>query len=210
MKKKLKDFLENWPRCFIQDSDLKAILEKTDDARHSIVKRAIKTGFLIRIKRGLYLIASKTKQLLPDEFELALIIYGPSFVSLESALSYHGWIPETVYTITCASAKRAKEFETPIGIFSYKHVPVEGFYIGVDRVETKKGSFFVATPWRALADLIYIKRKSWKNIVQLEQDLRIDKDILFGSNKEQLALLAENYPNRRVREILKRFLKEIT
>lgn len=210
MKKDLRNLLENWPKCFIRDVDLAMLLDKTDDARYSLVKRAVKAGILIRIKRGLYLIASKTKRSLPDEFELALFLYGPSFVSLESALSYHGWIPEAVYTTTCVSTKRAKEFKTPVGVFSYKRVPAEGFYIGVNRIETTDGVIFVATPWRAFADFIYTKRRSWKNIIQLEQDLRIDRDMLIGSDKEQLKLLIEHYPSRRVKENLKRFLKEIT
>lgn len=210
MRKNVRDLLDDWPQYFIQSTDLKTILKKTDDARFSTVKRAVKEGLLVRVKRGLYLIATKIKRLLPNEFELALIIYRPSFVSLESALSYHGWIPEAVYTTTCVSTKRAKEFETPIGIFSYKCVPVEGFYIGVDRIETKTGSMFIATPWRALADLIYIKRKDWKNLVQLSNDLRIDIDTLVNSDKAQLRLLSKNYPNNRVKNNLKIFLKEIT
>jgi len=210
MRNDLRDLLEDWPKCFIGNVDLEMLLEKTDDARYSVIKRAVKSGILIRVKRGLYLIFSKLKRSLLDEFELALFLYGPSFVSLESALSYHGWIPEAVYTTTCVCVKRAKEFKTPVGVFSYKRVPVEGFYIGVDRIETGKGIIFVATPWRALADFIYTKRRSWKNLAQLEQDLRIDNDTLIKSDQEQLNLLIEYYPSRRVRESLKRFAKEIT
>ncbi len=232
MGKNIRDLVKEWPKCFIQDADLAMFLmDKTNDARYSMVKRALKQGLLIRIRRGLYLIGSKAKQLLPDEFELALLIYGPSFISLESALSYHGWIPEMVYTMTSVSTKRAKEFKTPIGIFSYKCVPVEKFYTGVDRMKAKNGIFFVATPWRALADFIYTRRKSptlliqsslklrrskqlrrteWKNLSELEADLRIDRETLINSDKKMLKLLAESYPSRRVRENLKRFLKEIT
>ncbi len=210
MGKNIRDLIEAWPKCFIQDSDLAMLFkDKTNEARYSLVKRAIKQGLLIRIRRGLYLIAGKAKPLFIEEFELASLIYGPSFASLESALSYHGWIPEGVYTTTCVSIKRAKEFKTPIGMFSYKRVPAEQFYTGVDRVKTKKSVFFVATPWRALADFIYTRRKSWKTISELEVDLRIDRQTLINSDKKMLKLLAESYPSRRVRENLKRFFKEI-
>jgi len=211
MVKNIRDLIEEWPKCFIQDDDLVMLLMgKTSDARHSVVKRALKEGLLIRLRRGLYLIAGKAEPLFIEEFELALLIYGPSFVSLESALSYHGWIPEGVYTTTCVSTKRAKEFKTPIGIFSYKRIPEEKFYTGVDRIKTKKGCFFVATPWRALADFIYTRRKSWKTLSELEGDLRIDRETLINSDKKMLKLLAESYPSRRVRENLKKFLKEIS
>jgi len=211
MGKNIRVLIEEWPKCFIQDADLLMLLrDKTNDARYSVVKRAFKEGLLIRIRRGLYLIVGKAEPLFVEEFELAFLIYGPSFVSLESALSYHGWIPEGVYTTTCVSTKRAKEFKTPIGIFSYKRVPVEKFYTGVDRIKTKKEAFFVATPWRALADFIYTRRKSWKNLSELEADLRIDRQTLINSDKKMLKILAESYPSCRVRENLKRFLKEIT
>ncbi|MFC1894962.1 hypothetical protein ACFLYH_03360 [Candidatus Dependentiae bacterium] len=209
MYKNIRDLIEEWPKCFIKDIDLVMLLNRTDDARYSIIKRSIKSGLLIRIKRGLYLIKSKTKQFLPDEFELALLIYGPSFISLESALSYHGLIPETVYTITCVSTKRAKEFKTPIGLFSYKHVPAERFYTGVDRITKKNGIIFVATPWRSIADFIYTRRKNWKSLIELEQDLRIDIDSLVDYDKKTLKLLIESYPSCRVRDNLTRFSKEI-
>ncbi len=210
MGKSIRDLIEEWPKCFIQDDDLAMLfMDKTADARYSVVKRIFKEGLLIRVRRGLYLIESKVEPLFIEEFELASLIYGPSFVSLESALSYHGWIPEGVYTTTCVSTKRAKEFKTPIGIFSYKRVPSEKFYTGVDRIKTKKCVFFVATPWRALADFIYTRRKSWKKLSELETDLRIDREVLINSDRKILKILAENYPSRRVSENLKRFLKEI-
>lgn len=208
MDKNIRDLLEDWPTNFIQDADLAILIDKTDDARYSIVKRALKGGLLVRIRRGLYLIA--TASLFVEDFELALPIYGPSFVSLESALSYHGWIPEAVYTTTCVSTKRAKEFNTPFGIFSYKRVPEEHFYSGVDRIETQKGVFFIATPWRALADFIYTRRKSWKNLIEFEADLRIDRETVINSEKKMLKLLVKCYPSPRVRENLNKFLKEIT
>ncbi|MCF7899607.1 hypothetical protein K9L05_03095, partial [Candidatus Babeliales bacterium] len=150
------------------------------------------------------------KQVLPNDFELALNIYGPSFVSLESALSYHGWIPEAVYTTTCVTLKRSKEFKTPLGIFSYKHVPSDQFYLGVERTVIKPNIIiFIASPYRALADFIYTRKKTWKNIFELEADLRIENETLIESDQKMLELLIKNYPSRRVREGLKKILKNL-
>jgi len=209
MRKNIRDILESWPKNFIRDIDFESLLDSTADARHSLIKRAFKSGLLIRIRQGLYLIASRTKQTLPDEFELALLIYQPSIISLESALSYHSWIPEAVYTITCVSPKRAQEFKTPIGIFSYKHVPEQGFYLGVQRIATKTGTIFIADAWRALADFMYVRRRSWEDLTSLEADLRIDRDIAIGSDKKLLKELSENYPSPRVQRGLKILLHEI-
>lgn len=219
--KKILDLIENWPKNFIRDVDLAMLFNnKTNDARYSFVKRAIKDGLLNRVRRGLYLIVRKTEPLFIEPFELASLIYGPSFASLESALSHYGWIPERVFTNTCVSIKRAKEFKTPFGVFTYKRVPEEQFYTGVNRIETKNTVFFVATPWRAIADFIYTRRKSWKhecftrecwkNLEELGGDLRIDRETFLNSDREMLKLLAESYPSYRVRKILKKFLKEMT
>ena len=209
MRKNIRDLLQDWPRNFIRDSDLADVLKTTNDARYSLVKRALKAGHLVRMRKGLYLIASKTKHILPDEFELTLLIYEPSIVSLESALSYHSWIPEAVYTTTCVTPKRAQEFTTPIGIFSYKHVPAQGFYEGVSRITTTTGTLLIAEPWRALADFIYTQRKSWENLDELEADLRIDVETAMESDTSLLKKLSENYPSPRVRMVLQKLLESI-
>ena len=230
MDKNIRNLIENWPKRFIKDVDLVILFKnKTNDTRYSLVKRAVKEGLLTRVRRGLYFITRKAEPLFIEPFELASLIYGPSFASLESALSHYGWIPEGVYTVTCVSIKRAKEFKTSFGVFSYKRVPEEQFYMGVNRIETENAVFFVATPWRAIADLIYTRRKFWKqecssldcssrdcssrdcwnNLEDLEADLRIDRETFLNSDKEMLKILAESYPSHRVREVLKMFLREI-
>lgn len=209
MKKDLNSLLHDWPNNFIHDTELALLLQKSDNARYSLVKRALKAEDLIRLRKGLYLIADKIRQKLPNEFELALQIYQPSAISLESALSFHGWIPEAVYTTTCVTPKRAQEFENKFGVFSYKHVPDQGFYRGVNRSSIGTAVMFMAAPWKAVADLIYTQRKEWNNLAQLEEDLRIDHDIIMSSDKVLLKELWQNYPSVRVQKVLKRFLSEI-
>lgn len=210
MGKNIRDLLENWPKNFIRDSDFVTLLgNKTDDARYAIIKRAFKAGLLKRLRQGLYLIKSKTKQCLPDEFELAMIMYEPSIISLESALSYHCWIPEAVYVTTCTTPKRAQEFTNYLGDFCYKHVPEEGFYVGVKRIESPTGSFLIADPWRALADFMYNRRKSWPNCEHLELDLRIDVEKQLEGDRKLLEVLIENYASRHVRLGLKKIYKSL-
>ncbi|MGL5263689.1 MAG: type IV toxin-antitoxin system AbiEi family antitoxin domain-containing protein [Candidatus Rhabdochlamydia sp.] len=137
-----------------------------------------------------------------DSFEIAPVIYGPSYVSFESALSYHGWIPEAVRTTTCAAVKRAKEFESPIGVFSYKHIPIEVFSFGIEQYLQKGVTLFIAVPIKALADLIYVRKRTWPSIEDLSEDLRIEPDSFKNSDKELLAGLIENYPTPRVKKAL--------
>lgn len=209
MKKDLHNLLESWPFPFIQDQAIGMALQKTDNARYAAVKRAMKAGQLLRVRRGLYLIASKIRSCAPDKYALAAVIYQPSAVSLESALSYHGWIPEAVYTTTCVSPKRAQDFKTPLGVFSYKHVPPQGFYDGIVRHETALGITMVATPWRALADLMFTRHISWPSLSALLDDMRIDEQPVIASDDLVLAHLAERYPSIRVRKALQSILGDV-
>lgn len=203
------DFLEillNWPKSYISGTDLHHILDKSADSRHAIIKRAIQKCYLIPIRRDLYLIKNAKRALL-NSFEISMIIYGPSYVSFESALSYHGWIPEAVRTTTSASVKRAKEFETPIGIFSYEHVPIEVFSLGVEQHPQNALTLFIASPVKALADIVYSRKRTWNSLSELSEDLRIEIECFKKSDSNLLVELIKNYPSPRVQKTLNILLK---
>jgi predicted transcriptional regulator of viral defense system len=201
MNKQIFEVLLNWPRPYISGVDLQNILDKSANSRHAIIKRSVQENYLVPLRRDLYLIKNSRKSLV-NSFEIATIIYGPSYVSFESALSYHGWIPEAVRTTTCASVKRTKEFETPIGIFSYEHIPIKAFSFGVEQHEQNGLTLFIATPWKALADIIYARKRTWLTIDDLSEDLRIEPESLQNSDSKLLAELIENYPSPRVKNAL--------
>ena len=162
---------------------------------------------LVFIKmKDLYLIKNSRTPLV-NSFEISTIIYGPSYVSFESALSYHGWIPEAVRTTTCATVKRAKEFETPLGIFSYEHIPIEAFSFGVEQHQQGPLTLFIASPVKALADIIYARKRIWTSIDDLFEDLRIDIESFQNSDKKVLIELIKNYPSPSVKKILNVLLK---
>ena len=157
----------------------------------------------------MYFVDNGTNQF--DEFELSLLLRSPSFVSLESALSYHGWIPEAVYTTTCVSSKKGtREYVTPFGRFTYRRINEGGFYDGVDQIKKEDGWVFIASPMRALADLIYTTKKRWKNLDELSRDLRIEKEDIIDSDEKVLELLIRSYPSEWVKDQLKIFSKEIS
>jgi hypothetical protein len=201
MNSNFLEILLNWPRPYISGIDLRYILDKSADSRHAIIKRAIGKGYLIPIRRDLYLIKSTKKDLL-NYFEIALIIYGPSYVSFESALSYHGWIPEAVRTTTCATVKRTKKFETPLGIFSYEHIPIKAFSFGVEQYQQDALTLFIAAPVKAIADMVYVRKRTWDSISDLCDDLRIELESFQSSDRKLLIELIENYPSSRVKKTL--------
>lgn len=206
MNRNFLEILLNWPKPYISGIDLRQILDKSADSRHAIIKRAIGKGYLIPIRRDLYLIKNAQKGLL-NNFEIALIMYGPSYVSFESALSYHGWIPEAVRTTTCATVKRTKEFETPLGVFSYEHIPIKAFSFGVEQHQQGALNLFIAAPVKAIADMIYVRKRTWDSISDLCEDLRIEIESFQSSDKKLLIGLTENYPSVRVKKTLNILLK---
>lgn len=193
--------LIHWPRPYLFGTDLHFILDRSADARHSLIKRAVQQGFLKPLRRDLYLITLSPSSLV-NAFELVPIIYGPSYVSFESALSYHGWIPEAVRTTTCASVKRATQFETPLGLFSYVSVPKEAFFCGVGQHPSNDLTLFIATPMRALADILYTRKRQWSTTDALCEDLRIDKENVTTADLDALTELILTYPSPRVRTAL--------
>lgn len=206
MNSNFLEILLNWSKPYISGIDLHHVLDKTTDSRQAIIKRAIQKGYLTPIRRDMYLIKNAKRALL-NSFEMAMIIYGPSYVSFESALSYHGWIPEAVRTTTSASVKRAREFETPIGIFSYEHIPVKAFSLGIEQHQQDTITLFIASPVKALADIVYARKRTWESISDLSEDLRIERDSFQNSDRKLLVELIENYPSPRVKKALNILLK---
>jgi len=137
-------------------------------------------GSVVRVKKGLYLRGWEQDEEMPVEpVVLAGLIYGPSYVSLETALAYHGLIPERVVEITCVTSKRAKVFETPVGRFRYVPVKEQVYSVGIRLEQAKGGHWLLAEPEKALCDRIALIRDltAARDIAEvLAEDLRIDLD----------------------------------
>lgn len=177
----------------------------------NLVKRALASGEVIHVRRGLYCLAPKYLREKIDPLVLAQRIYGPSYVSLETALSYHGWIPEAVYTITSTSMDRSREFSTPLGMFGFVRVLQNVFYTQVARVEKGSGqSFLLASPLKALADYVYVRKLDWRSARPVVESLRVDESALAGIEIGAIDELVANYPSLRVRRFLKGLRKDRT
>ena len=192
----------------------------SSNRRFALLKRALKLGEVIRIHRGLYCLGSKYLRQKPDPLVLAQRIYGPSYISLETALSYHGWIPEAVYAITSASMDRSREFETPLGQFSFTRIPQKVFYTEVTRIEKGSSSknepgfyaseaFLIASPLKALADCVYAHNLDWVSAGPVIESLRVDESSLAGIKFETFERLLANYSSRRVRRFLEGLRKDL-
>ncbi len=120
------------------------------------LSRWVASGRLVQLRRGLYALAPPYRKTEPHPFLVANRLVRGSYVSLQSALAHHGLIPEHVPVITSVTTGRTQQRENPFGSFEYHHCPPDrltGY-----RVERLGGGQegLVATPARALADLVHL------------------------------------------------------
>ena len=148
------------------------------------ISKLVKSKALIRLKKGLFVVSPElSKQPISKEL-IANHLYGPSYISFETALSYYGLIPERVYITKSAIAKRSKIYHTPLGDFEYITVPKNYLQYGINQiVNDDKYVFLIASPEKALCDLIIskagIRLQSVKAIRNyLINDLRIDLNVI--------------------------------
>jgi hypothetical protein len=162
---------------------------------------------ILRVKKGLYLFGEGQRRSPYCRELLANLIYGPSCISLEYALHYHGLTPERVETITSVTCGRSRSFATPVGSFSYRMIPLTAFSIGIDRIELPDGrSFLMAIPEKALADRIMLERggdiSTQKGLLcYLTDNLRIDPAALQQLDPGSLLTIAEGYRSKRLKQL---------
>jgi hypothetical protein len=166
---------------------MKEWLRDANDKRGKIA-RMMHTGELFQLRRGLY---ATRRGIHP--YCLAASIYGPSYVSFETALSFHGLIPEAVHEITSATLRRARDFENVFGRYRYRTVPRQVYPIGIERITEGGIPFLIASPTKALCDRIALEPRmrsmsdvrQWAELMRLNGEHELDPAIL--------AACAENY-----------------
>jgi hypothetical protein len=176
----------------------------------ALLKRAVASREVWRVHRGLYCLADRYTQGRINPLELAQRIHGPSYVSLETALSHHGWIPEAVHAITSVALGRARTFDTSLGLFSFTPVPQRRFLSGVRRVsEEGGGAFFLATPLKALADHVYAQRCDWHSAAPVVESLRVEDESLAELTGELFDEVVSAYKPGRVSRFLAGLRKDL-
>ena len=143
-----------------------------------------KQGYIIRLKRGLYVLNPELSGKMLSTELIANHLYAPSYISMSSALRYYGLIPETVYTHQSMTIKHSRNFDTPAGIFEYDYISRTAFAVGVRSIHKGDYAFLMASPEKALCDLIAnsskVNLRYMKDVeIYLEQDIRMDMDEFY-------------------------------
>ncbi len=186
------------PREAILDSVwMRSSLAGFSDRRGKIA-RMLESGELISLRRGLYATRGDL-----DPHCLAGPIYGPSYVSFESALSWHGMIPEGVMEIVSATVKRPASFTNHFGRFQYLTVPKAVYPVGILRVTDSDLPFLLASPTKALADRIAREPgfRSIADVARWMEGMRVNPNTRL--DLEELEQCAEHYGRPSVRWLLR-------
>ncbi|MBA2728479.1 MAG: hypothetical protein H0U49_09960 [Parachlamydiaceae bacterium] len=145
------------------------------------VSSLINEGKILRLKNGLYVFGENWRNGLLSMEMIANLLYGPSCVSFEYALTIYGLISERSRVITSLVIGDTKTFYTPIGTFEYRAINREKFKVGIDYKDLgKEGGYFIASKEKALVDLIY-RTPGIRTIEQLRhylfEEMRVDEAI---------------------------------
>lgn len=146
------------------------------------------SGKLLRLKRGLYVVNPQWSEKRLNLELVANHIYSPSYISLQTALRWYGLIPERVFRIQSMTVKHSRRFENSLGVFDYTCVPRNYFHIGIRQEQTEYGSFIIASPEKALCDLVIsTSGVSLRYVSQarvfLEEDLRLNMEAFLNLDK---------------------------
>ncbi len=142
--------------------------------REPTLNNWLNNGWVKRIRRFWYADSSFNPQG-NDYFFIANKIFSPSYISLESALSYYGFIPEAAIQIISISTRKTSLFDTQFGVFSYKSIK-NGLYFGYEVIQNNGRSFTLATPEKALLDYLYLHPEI--SSIEDFEELRFNREMI--------------------------------
>ena len=197
----------------LTDRQLARLIKGSPESRYGLVNRAVKAGELLRVKRGLYVLTNELREVPVHPFALAQQIMPGSYVSGETALGFHGWIPEAVrgvLSVTSSGKSVTYEHES-LGSFEFRRMTVKpGFFLEAVSRQVLKGQVaLVAEPMRALMDLVYLRKLPWQGLGFLLEGFRIDGESLWKTTSADISPMLEVYKGKREREFVEAMMREL-
>lgn len=196
----------NYADQILTEKQLARILGGSDNSRYGLVKRAMQAGDLVKIKRGQYVLAEHYRKHPIHPFRLAQALVVGSYVSMESALAFHGWIPEAVFaTVSVTPGRKSNDVDHSVfGKFAFRPLALNkaAFLEGVDRQTINNQTMLVAKPLRALFDLVALKKYKWQGMGWIVNGMRIDPEYLLQTPRKEFHVLRRVYKHKAVLEFL--------
>lgn len=162
-----------------------------------------RVGDIEKVQRGLYVFSNRKKELQPEE--LSFLLYQPSYLSLEYALSHYGFIPEAVAVFTAVTTRPTRTILNPFGRFSYRTVAPYLFF-GYDARETLHGKYSFAHPEKALLDYFYLNPKTMRTKEDIEE-MRFDYEAMDEVlNRKRLKEYLKQFHSKRLDQLVRMLL----
>jgi len=171
----------------------------TDSTIDTYISRFLKSKEIIRFKRGFYVTSdffNKNKDDVSYSFYLANLVRTPSYVSSWAALQYYNLATEAIHSVTSMTTKVTENYEIKAGNFSYQSIDKRLF--NDFNLVKGKFDFFIASPSKALFDLLYFKTHQFRGITEKEikpliEELRIDFDEMDKEEQTKFYSLIKKY-----------------
>lgn len=179
------------------------------------IAEMVNSGVLTPIKKGLYIVGPKTRGNKVEPLLIANHLWGPSYVSFETALSYWGYIPERVTEVSSVTVKSTKVYRTAAGRFTYRHAELPYYAFGIRSAQlSPKQTILIASPEKALCDKItmtagIILRSRTQTLDFLISDMRIDEDRLLDLDFKSIATWINDAPKSSSLTMLTKTLESI-
>lgn len=164
---KYQEFQKNINKPFFSTQDIHVRRISFYPSQLSLWK---KKGYIGTLKRGLYYFVQQKELITPQE--VSFLLYEPSYLSLEWALSYYGIMPDITHSITAITTKRTRNLSNAYGKFIYRNLKPELFF-GYLPHTTTHGKYLLAEPEKALLDYLYLNLGHLDNETDVD-DLRIN------------------------------------
>jgi len=192
---------------------LARVIGGSEDHRYRQINKALRSGELVKIRRSLFVLSDPLRDYPVYTFSLAQHIRPGSYISAETALGFHGWIPEAVHTVLSVINK-GNSFDEELGRyghFEFSRLGVQrGYFLqGVVRHEFHQQVALVAEPMRALMDLMALRKQPWEGLGFLLDGMRIDEDALMTVPSVRILQLLDVYKGKRERHFIESLLQAL-
>lgn len=172
------------------------------------IMEMVNQGILVQLRRGLYMTTHLVSKITPEPFLIANHLYGPGYISLDSALFHWGLIPERVFEISSVTPRKSKKIMVQNVVYSYTHLPIAYYPVGIQSLSlTATQTVLIASPEKALCDKVITTagvnlRSKQQALAFLVEDLRIEKDQLRELNTTEMTSWLPVCPKRKSIQLL--------
>ena len=185
-------------QAVLTTADVMGLLDLDKSHASKLLSRLADSGHVVRVKRGLWVLAGELDLLVLPRYLTAPF---PSYVSLQSALYYHGMISQIPSVTYCVSPARTRSYSTPLGTFSIHHV-APSFFFGYEDVGHK--GVVMAVPEKALIDFLYLSPAKSRLFAALPE-LELAPSFSMQKAREMLGVVSSrarrSWMEKRLREL---------